>query len=64
MHFSQPAEMEAINSDGSSAGTTAMSGPQNVAEVLTLSGPSLETVVIRARADETLLLRFCFVPLG
>jgi hypothetical protein len=40
-----------------------MSGAQNVAETLTLSGASVDNAVITAPADETLLLRFCYTPL-
>lgn len=59
VHFSSPAAMESFNSDGSSAGTAVMSGPQNAAETLTISGSAITRVVITARQDETLLLQFC-----
>ena len=59
VHFSQPASIEGFNTDGSSAGTASMSGPQNVAETLTLSGSAIETIVITAPQNETLLLEIC-----
>lgn len=40
-----------------------MSGPQNVAERLTVAGTSIERVTVRAPQNEALLLRFCFEPL-
>ena len=63
VHLSQPATLEAFNSDGSSAGTATMSGPQNSPETLTITGSSIERATVRAPADETLLLRLCFEPL-
>jgi hypothetical protein len=63
VHFAQPATLEAFNSDGSSAGTDAMSGPQNIAETLTVAGTSIERATVRAPQNEALLLRFCFEPL-
>jgi hypothetical protein len=62
--FAQPATIEAFNTDGSSAGTATMSGPQNVAETLTVTGASIDSAIVHARQDETLLLRLCFEPLG
>jgi hypothetical protein len=64
VHLSQPASLEAFNSDGSSAGTDTMSGPQNVAETLTVAGASIESATITAPQNEALLLRLCFEPLG
>jgi hypothetical protein len=61
--LAQAAKMEAFNSDGSSAGSDAMSGIQNNAETLTIAGASIDRVTIHAPADETLLLRLCFEPL-
>ena len=61
--FAQPAELEAFNADGSSAGVATMSGVQGVVETLRVNGTSIDRAVITARADETLLLRFCFEPL-
>jgi hypothetical protein len=61
--FAQAAEMEAFNTDGTSAGVAAMTGTQNVAETLRVTGTSIDRAVITAKADETLLLRFCFEPL-
>jgi hypothetical protein len=61
--FAQAAKLEAFNSDGSSAGSDAMSGTQNNAETLSVAGTSIDRVTIHAPADETLLLRFCFEPL-
>jgi hypothetical protein len=63
VHLAQPATLEAFNSDGSSAGSAAMSGPQNVAETLTVAGTSIERATVRAPQNEALLLRFCFEPL-
>jgi hypothetical protein len=63
VHLAQPATLEAFNSDGSSAGTATMSGPQNVAETLTVTGASIESATVRAPQDETLLLRLCLEPL-
>jgi hypothetical protein len=40
-----------------------MTGTQNVAETLTVTGSSIETAVISARADESLLIRLCYEPL-
>jgi hypothetical protein len=60
--LAQAATMEAFNSDGSSAGTASMSGTQNVAESFTLTGASIDRVVVKAPADETLLLRLCYTP--
>jgi hypothetical protein len=61
--FAQPAKVEAFNSDGSLAGSDAMSGIQGNAETLTIAGTSIDRVTIHAEADETLLLRLCFEPL-
>jgi hypothetical protein len=61
--LAQPAELEAFNSDGTPAGVVAMTGAQNVAETLRVTGTSIERAVVTARQDETLLLRFCFEPL-
>jgi hypothetical protein len=59
VHFSTASKIEAYNRDGSLAGTAAMSGPERVAETLRIAGAAIETVVILAPQDETLLLRFC-----
>jgi hypothetical protein len=59
----QPAVLEAFNSDGTQAGVLAMTGTQNVAETLPVTGTSIDRAVITARADESVLLRFCFEPL-
>lgn len=64
VHFAQPATFEAFNTDGTSAGVRSMSGPQNAPETLTIPGASIGSAVIRAPADETILLRFCFEPLS
>jgi hypothetical protein len=58
-----PAVLEAFNSDGTQAGVATMTGAQDVAETLPVTGTSIDTAVITARQDETLLLRFCFEPL-
>jgi hypothetical protein len=61
VHFAQPATVQAYNVDGMLAGTAAMSGPQGVAETLTLMGTAIRQVVIVAPQDETLLLQFCCI---
>jgi hypothetical protein len=63
VHRAAPATIEAFNTDGTSAGTAAMSGPQNSAETLTVTGTSIESAIIQAPSDEALLLRLCFDPL-
>jgi hypothetical protein len=63
MTLAQPATFDAINSDGTLAGSLTMSGAQNVAEPLRIPGTSIVNAVITAPADETLLLRLCFEPL-
>ena len=40
-----------------------MTGAQNVAETLRVTGPSIDRAVITAKQDETLLLRLCFEPI-
>jgi hypothetical protein len=62
--FAQAATLEAFNSDGTLAGSATMTGTQSVAEVLQVTGASIVRAVITAKADETLLLRFCFEPLA
>jgi hypothetical protein len=62
--FAAPATLEATNSDGSLAGSAKMTGSQQVAETLSLSGASIERAVITAPSGETLLLRWCFEPLA
>jgi hypothetical protein len=59
VHLADPAEAEAFNADGSSAGVVRMSGPQRQPETLRLTGPAIARVVIRAPRDETLLLEAC-----
>jgi hypothetical protein len=63
VHFARPVTLEAFNSDGTSAGSATMSGPQNAAETLTVTGASIESAIISAPQNEALLLRFCFEPL-
>lgn len=63
VHAAQAAILEAFNSDGSSAGTAAMTGPQNVAETLTVAGTSIERATVRSPQNEARLLRFCFEQL-
>jgi hypothetical protein len=60
MTRARAAVLEAFNSDGTSAGVATMTGTQNVAETLRVTGPSIESAVISAPQNETLLLRFCF----
>jgi outer membrane biosynthesis protein TonB len=59
VHFAQAATVEAYNTAGALVSAAAMSGPQKVAETLKLTGPDIVRLIIRARADETLLLRIC-----
>jgi hypothetical protein len=61
--LAQPATLEAFNSDGTLAGSVAMTVGQNVPETLRLTGTSIIRALITAPASETLLLRFCFEPL-
>jgi hypothetical protein len=60
VHLSQPAQLEAFESGGGSAGALTMTVGQNVAETLRITGSSIDRAVIVAPQDETLLLRFCF----
>lgn len=62
VHFSQPAELEAFEVGGASAGALTMAGPQNAQETLRITGTAIDRAVITARQNETLLLRFCFEP--
>jgi hypothetical protein len=62
--LAQPDQLEAFNTDGSSAGVATMTGTQNVAETLTVTGSAIERAVITARQNESLLLRLCYVPLA
>jgi hypothetical protein len=55
-----PAGLEALNADGTQAGVATMSGAQNVAETLRVTGTSIDNAMISATQDETLLLRFRF----
>lgn len=63
VHFSQPAGVTGINSDGTTVGPVGMSGPGNVAETLTLNGGSIERLIVKAPQNETLLLKLCYTPL-
>ena len=60
VHFAVPAEVEAYDVDGTSAGVARMSAPQRQPESLRLTGAALGRIVIRAPSDETLLLAACF----
>jgi hypothetical protein len=51
----QPMTLEAFDSDGGSAGTASMSGPQSIAETLTVAGASIEGAMLRVPQDEALL---------
>ncbi|MBN1857388.1 MAG: hypothetical protein JW846_10615 [Dehalococcoidia bacterium] len=62
-HFSQPAKVEAYNTDGSIAGTAAMTSAGGVPETLTFSG-SIRQVIVAAPQNETLLLKLCCEPSG
>lgn len=59
VHLSTPAQVEAFHVDGTSAGRVRMSVPQGQRETLRLTGAALGRVVVRAPADETLLLELC-----
>jgi len=57
-----PPQLEAFNSDGTSAGTLTMSTVSRVAQTLPLAGPAITRLVITAPHDETRLLTVCFTP--
>jgi hypothetical protein len=60
--FARPAELEAFETGGASAGKASMTVGQRVAETLRITGTVLDRAVITAGSNETLLLRFCFEP--
>ncbi|WP_208721155.1 hypothetical protein [Corallococcus aberystwythensis] len=62
MTEAQPAQFEAFESGGGSAGAVSMTVGQQVAETLRLTGTAIDRAVITARANETLLLSLCFYP--
>lgn len=62
MTEAQPAQFEAFESGGGSAGAVSMTVGQRVAETLRITGTSMDRAVITASARETLLLRLCFEP--
>ena len=62
--FAQPAQLEAFEADGTSAGAVSMTVGQGVAETLRITGTAIDRAVITAKQNETLLLRFCFEPAG
>jgi hypothetical protein len=57
-----PAQFEAFEAGGASAGALTMTVGQNVPEALRITGTAIERAVITAPQNETLLLRFCFEP--
>jgi len=59
VHFSSPASVEAYNTDGMLAGTASMSGPEQQAETLAVSGESIGHLLVYAPQNETLLLTLC-----
>lgn len=59
VHFSQPATMEAYNSDGTLAGTATMTPTQMVEQTLTIEGTDIAYVRIVCPQDETILLGLC-----
>jgi len=63
VHFSQPATIQAFNSNGSLAGSAVMTPVQQTVQTFTINGAQIRRVVIKCPANETLLLRFCFQPL-
>ena len=58
VHFSAAASAEAF-SGGAGVDSSAMSGPPNVVETLTLSGSNIDRVVVKAPQNECLLLEIC-----
>jgi hypothetical protein len=58
--FASPAEFEAFEAGGPSAGALAMTVGQGVPETLRITGTAIDRAVIVAPQNETLLLRFCF----
>lgn len=60
--YASPAELEAFESGGASAGSQTMTVGQGVAETLRITGSAIERAVIVAPQNETVLLRFCFEP--
>jgi hypothetical protein len=60
--FASPASLEGFEAGGGSAGSTTMSVGQGVPETLRITGTAIDSAVITAPNDETLLLRFCFEP--
>jgi hypothetical protein len=57
-----PAQLEAFNADGTSAGTIMMSAADRVAQTLPMAGTAITRVVISAPDDESRLLSVCFTP--
>lgn len=60
--FARPAEIEAWERLGTSAGTAVMTVGQNTAETLVLTGTRLYRGLIKAPQDEVILVRFCYEP--
>jgi hypothetical protein len=63
VHFAQPANVRAFNSDGTLAGSAVMTPAQFTVQTLSIAGTSINRVIISCPQDETLLLRFCFNPI-
>jgi hypothetical protein len=61
-HFSKPAEVEAFEADGRSAGVARMSAGPGQSETLRLAGSALARVAIRPAALDTLLLQLDYEP--
>jgi hypothetical protein len=60
--FASPAQFEAFEAGGASAGALTMTVGQGVAESLRITGTAIDRAIIVAPQNETVLLRFCFEP--
>jgi hypothetical protein len=60
VHFSQPAQIEALDSSNSVVDKASQAPPQKVASTLTLSGAGITKVVVHSPADEVILIEFCY----
>ena len=60
VHFSQPAEIEALDSGGAVVDKASQAPPPRVASTVTLSGAGIEKIVVHSPADEVILIEFCY----
>lgn len=60
VRYAQPAAVEALDENGKVVSAATMHNPQGQPETLRLQGAGIVQVIIRARANEALLLLFCF----